>query len=70
MIQQLRRAVDKVNAKWAALSRIEAQFAANRTSRTAEIYALYAPQQDVIRSDPILNWTVATAAISALWRCS
>ena len=28
MIQQLRRAVDKTNSKWAALSRIEAQFAA------------------------------------------
>ncbi len=29
MIQQLRRAVDKTNSKWAALSRIEAQFAAS-----------------------------------------
>src|SRR5262249_42242598 len=66
IVKQVRAAADQANAKWAALSRIEAEFAANRTGRTAEIYALYNTQRDVIWSDPILNWTVISAAASAL----
>jgi hypothetical protein len=63
---QLRHAVTDTNADWAALSRIEAEFAANRTGRTAEIYAPYAVHRDVIWSDPVLNWNVASAVLSGL----
>jgi hypothetical protein len=63
---RIHSAAEQANAKWSALSRIESEFAANRTGRTAEIYALYATPRDVTRSDPILNSTVITAAVSGL----
>ena len=66
IVQQLREAVAQANGKWAALGRIEAEFAANRKSHTAELYALYATPRDIVVGDPILNWTVASGAISAL----
>jgi hypothetical protein len=58
IVRQLRYAIDDANAKWAAMSRMEAEFAANRTGRTAEIYAPYAAYRDVVTNDPILNTTV------------
>jgi hypothetical protein len=66
LTEQVYSAAEQANATWSALSRIESEFAANRTGRTAEIYALYATPQDVIRTDPILNWTVMTALASTL----
>ena len=56
--QQLRYAIEDANAKWAAMSRIEAEFAANRTGRTAEIYAPSAAYRDVASNDLVLNTTV------------
>ena len=60
LTRQVSAVAEQANAKWSALSRIESEFAANRTGRTAEIYALYATPHDVIRTDPILNWTTVT----------
>jgi hypothetical protein len=37
MVRELRYAINEVNTEWAALSRIEVEFAANRTGRTAEM---------------------------------
>jgi hypothetical protein len=65
--QQLRVAIDETNAKWAALSRMEAEFAANRLSRTAEIYVPLLSGRDVIRFDPIFNLSSLAAAMSALF---
>jgi hypothetical protein len=45
------RAGREANTIWMALSRIETEFAANRTGRTAEIYAAYNPRRDVISDD-------------------
>ena len=64
--QQIREAADQANGKWAALGRIEAEYAANRKWRTADLYALYATSRDIVVGDPILNWTVVSGAISAL----
>ena len=50
---------------WAAISRIEKEFAANRTGRTAEIYASYAPRSDVISGDGIPALTASGAVFSA-----
>lgn len=58
IIRDLRYAIDDANAKWAALSRMETEFAANRTGRTAEIYAPSAAYRDVVTNDLILNTTV------------
>jgi len=65
LVQRLHNAVEQANLKWESLSRIEKEFAANRTNRTGEIYTLYATSHDVISSNPILNWTVMTAVILA-----
>jgi len=72
----LNEAAKDANAIWVALSRIETEFAANRTGRTAEIYTSYIPEPDVITSDSILTWVMAGAVISAaallwigLWGC-
>jgi hypothetical protein len=53
MIKQMRRAIDEINANWAALSRLEAEFAANRMSRTAELYVPLVVERDVIRHDAV-----------------
>jgi hypothetical protein len=66
IIQDARYAIDKANATWAALSRMETEFAANRTGRTADMYAPYAAYRDVVSNDPILNTTVLGAALWAL----
>jgi hypothetical protein len=65
--QQLRVAIDETNAKWAALSRVEAEFAANRLSRTAELYVPLLSGRDVIRFDPTFNLSSLAAAMSALF---
>jgi hypothetical protein len=66
IIQDVRYAIDKANATWAALSRMETEFAANRTGRTADMYAPYATYRDVVSNDLILNTTVLGAALWAL----
>lgn len=66
ILQQLLDAVKQANAKWAALGRIEVEFASSRKWRTADLYALYATPRDIVVGDPILNWTVMPGAISAL----
>jgi hypothetical protein len=66
IIRDLRYAMDKANATWAALSRVESEFAANRTGRTAEVYAPYVPYRDVVTNDFILNATVLGATAWAV----
>ena len=66
LAQQLRLAINETNAKWAALSRLEAEFAANRLSHTGEIYAPYLAGPDVIRFDPVFNRSAFAAAMSML----
>jgi hypothetical protein len=58
LVSDLRKAIDVANTNWAAMSRIEAEFAANRTGRTAEIYTSYPVFRDVVSNDAVLNTTV------------
>jgi len=58
LVSDLRKAIDVANANWAAMSRIEGEFAANRTGRTAEIYTPYPVFRDVVSNDAVLNATV------------
>jgi hypothetical protein len=67
MAHQLRGAIDETNAKWAALSRMEAEFATNRLSRTAELYVPLFSGTDVIRFDPIFKLGSLAAAMSVLF---
>jgi hypothetical protein len=66
LAQQLRFAIEETNAKWATLSRMEAEFAATRLSRTAEIYAPLLSGRDVIRFDPTFNLSALAAVLSML----
>jgi hypothetical protein len=66
IVRELRYAIDDANAKWAALSRMEMEFAANRTGRTAEIYTPSAAYRDVVASDLILNTTVLGTTLWSL----
>jgi hypothetical protein len=66
MIRDLQNAISEANAEWATLSRMEAEFAANRTGRSGEIYAPYALYRDVISNDLILNATVLGATVCAI----
>jgi hypothetical protein len=66
LVRALRQAVDEANANWATLSRMETEFAANRTGRTAEIYTSYPVFRDVVSNDLILNTTVLGATFWAL----
>ena len=65
IVEAIGQAGNEANAMWAAISRIEKEFAANRTGRTAEIYASYAPRSDVIYGDGIPTLTAAVAVFSA-----
>jgi hypothetical protein len=58
LVGNIRQATDVANANWAAMSRIEAEFAANRTGRTAEIYTPYPVFRDVVSNDSVLNTAV------------
>jgi hypothetical protein len=64
--QQLRVAIDEMNAKWATLSRLEAEFAPQRLSRTAEIYIPLSTGRDVISFDPVYTRSALAAALSVL----
>jgi hypothetical protein len=64
--QQLRFAIDEINAKWATLSRLEAEFASQRLSRTAGIYTPMSTGRDVISFDPVYTRSALAAAMSAL----
>jgi hypothetical protein len=64
--QQLRVAIDEMNAKWATLSRLEAEFAPQRLSRTAEIYIPLSTGRDVISFDPVYTRSALAAAMSLL----
>jgi hypothetical protein len=66
IIQELHYAISEANAEWATLSRMEAEFAANRAGRSGEIYAPYALYRDVVLNDLILNATVLGATACAL----
>jgi hypothetical protein len=66
IVQQLRFAIDEINAKWAALSGLESESGANRLSRTAEVYVPLVPGRDVIRYDPIFNRSTFVAVMSAV----
>jgi hypothetical protein len=66
VVRELRYGIGEVNAQWAALSRMETEFAANRTSRTAEIYAPYAGHRDVLSNDIILNTRVLALVLWAI----
>ena len=66
MDRELRYSVAEANGNWMALSRIEDEFSANRTSRTAEIYTPYAPRRDVVSNDLILNTTVLGTVLTGL----
>jgi len=66
IIQELHYAVSEANGEWATLSRMEAEFAANRTGRSAEIYAPYALYRDVVSNDLIFNATVLAATACAI----
>ena len=58
LVRDLRQAIEVANANWAAMSRIEEEFAATRIGRTAEIYTSYPVFRDVVSNDAILNATV------------
>jgi len=58
LVADVRRATEVANANWAAMSRIEGEFAASRTGRTAEIYTSYPMFRDVVSNDVVLNTTV------------
>jgi len=58
LVSDLRKAIDVANTNWAAMSRIEGEFAANRTGHTAEIYTSYPVFRDVVSTDAVLNATV------------
>lgn len=58
LVRDLRQAIEVANANWAAMSRIEGEFAATRIGRTAEIYTSYPVFRDVVSNDAILNATV------------
>jgi hypothetical protein len=64
MERELRYAIDETNADWAALSRMETEFAASHTGRTAEIYA--PPDSDVVSNDLILNTRMLAMVFSGL----
>jgi hypothetical protein len=66
LAQQLRFAIDEANSKWATLSRLEAEFAADRLGRTAEIYSPLSVGADVVQFDPIFNRSALAAAMSML----
>jgi hypothetical protein len=66
MDQELRYAVAQANANWAALSRMEDEFSAKRTGRSAEMYAPYGAYRDVVSDDPILNTRVLGATFAGL----
>jgi hypothetical protein len=66
MARELRYVTAEANANWAALSRMEDDFSAKRTGRTAEIYAPYAAYRDVVSNDLILNTTVLGATFWGL----
>src|SRR5262249_26513000 len=66
LAQQLRFAVEEINAKWATLSRLEAEFAPQRLSRTAEIYTPLSIGRDVISFDPVFTRSALAAAMSVL----
>src|SRR5262249_498557 len=66
LTQQLRFAIDEMNAKWATLSRLEAEFAPWRLSRTAEIYIPLSTGRDVISFDPVYTRSALAAAMSVL----
>jgi len=66
MARELRYVTAEANANWAALSRMEEEFSAKRTGRTAEIYAPYAAYRDVVSNDLILNTTVLGATFWGL----
>ena len=66
MVRELRDVTAEANANWAALSRMEDEFSAKRTGRTAEIYAPYAAYRDVVSNDLILNATVLGATFWGL----
>jgi hypothetical protein len=66
MARELRYVTAEVNANWAALSRMEDEFSAKRTGRTAEIYAPYSAYRDVVSNDLILNTTVLGATFCGL----
>jgi hypothetical protein len=66
LFRQLRQAIDAANANWAVMSRIEQEFAATRTGRTAELYTSYPVFRDVVSNDLILNTTVLGATFWAL----
>ena len=66
MVRELRDVTAEANAYWAALSRMEDEFSAKRTGRTAEIYATYAAYRDVVSNDLILNTTVLGATFCGL----
>jgi len=65
ILEAIAQAGNEANAMWVAISRIEKEFAANRTGRTAEIYASYAPRTDVISGEGIPALTAAVAVFSA-----
>ena len=65
LVEAIGQAANEANVMWAAISRIEKQFAANRTGRTAEIYALYAPRDDVISDSGTPAWTAVVAVYLA-----
>jgi hypothetical protein len=66
LAQQLRFAIDETNAKWGTLARLEAEFAPNRLSRTAEIYTPLSVGRDVISFDPVYTRSALAAAMSML----
>jgi hypothetical protein len=65
IVARVNQTAKDANAIWAALSRIESEFASNRTGRTAEIYTSYIPEKDVVIGDSIFTWVMADAVISA-----
>jgi hypothetical protein len=64
VIEAIGQAGSEANALWAAISRIEKEFAADRTGRTAELYASYVPRRDVISGNVIFTSATATAVLS------
>jgi hypothetical protein len=58
MDREVRYVTAEANANWAVLSRMEDEFSAKRTGRTAEMYAPYADYRGVVSNDLILNTTV------------
>ena len=58
-------AVSRLNDQWAALNRLEAEFAASRLSHTARLYSQFYTSPDIVRYNPVVNPSVLLLCLAA-----